>query len=135
MKKTLCSQGDYTIDHEYEATYLRWPGGHYPVGEHYGEPTCAVINEIDGWCVTGGEGLVVTAFEQGFPLRNDAARRRVTQRSLWRCDSFSPPTGLRWFVFGAWLAGPDQVQVVVDPGSDHAGLYEVDVRTLAWQKL
>jgi hypothetical protein len=137
MRTTLCRDGDYVIEHEYEQTYLRWPGGAYPLGDHYGDPTCAVTNAVDGWCVTGGEGLVITLFEDGLPAGGAlGGDRKSRQAALWRRrDGVSPPEGPAWFIYGAWFAGGDLVQVAVDPGSDHAGLYEVDVRTLAWRKV
>jgi hypothetical protein len=122
----------YVIEHEYELAYLRWSGGTYPLGEHYGDPMCAVMNTPDGWCVTGGQGLVITIFEDGLPEGGtQVAPQHVRQTELWR----PPPSGDVWYVFGVWYAGDDRVQAAVDPGSDHAGLYEVNVRTLAWHKV
>jgi hypothetical protein len=137
VKKILFSEGEYIIAHEYEQAYLRWPGGTYPLGDHYGDPTCAVMSILEGWCVTGGEGLVITWFEAGLPAAGDpAATGKVEQTALWRRrDSKPPPAGDPWYVFGVWLVGDTRVQAVVEPGTDHAGLYEVDVRTLAWRKV
>ena len=78
-KRTLCIDGYYAIEMEYEYSFLRWPGGLYPVGEHYGDCKCAVINTARGWCVTGGAGLVVTLFDGGLPHHRDPVNRdRVT---------------------------------------------------------
>lgn len=136
MKRVLCEDGDFAIEHEYEQSFLRWPGGVQLIGDHYGDATCAVMSTIDGWCATGGEGLVITLFEDGLPERNEpSGARKIRQSALWRArDGVPPPSGKAWFVFGAWFVRDHLIQVVVDPGSDHAGLYEVDVRTLAWRK-
>jgi hypothetical protein len=138
MKRILCSEAEYTIEHEYEQAYLRWPGGTCPLGDHYGDPTCAVMNATDGWCVTGGEGLVITLFHGGFPVGSDRFDvGKVKHTMLWRKrDGHPPPHGERaWFVEGACFIEGDRIQVVVDPGTDHAGLYEVNIRTLAWHKV
>ena len=138
MRKILCSDGEYVVEHEYEQAWLRWPGGSHPVGDHYGDPTCAVMSALEGWCVTGGEGLVITLFEAGLPAAHGpAATGKITQAALWRSRGGGkpPPEGDLWYVFGVWFAGEGRVQAVVDPGSDHAGLYEVDVRTLDWRKV
>jgi hypothetical protein len=55
---------------------------------------------------------------------------------LWRRDS-RPPSGPEhyWSVEGAWLYRDNLIRVVVDPVSDHAGVYEVNLTTLAWRKI
>lgn len=132
MRTTLFRDGDYFVDHVCEQSYICWPGGDYPAGAHYGDPLCAALNVQGGWCVTGGEGLVVTVFSAGLPRRGDPApAQSVAQTALWRSGDAKD---LR-FVVGLEIAGGDRVRATVDPQGNHAGVYEVDVRTLAWRRL
>jgi hypothetical protein len=79
--------------------------------------------------------LVVSIFKGGFPSGSKPINPQdVTQRELWR-RSNPPPIGPYWSIEGMWLYEDDLIRVVVDPISDYAGLYEVNVRTLAWRKL
>jgi hypothetical protein len=138
----LCWEGIYTVQHFSEDTYLVWKEGasdlevgRIELADHYGDPTCAVINSLNGWCATGGEGLAVSSFKGGFPSGSKPINPQdVTQRELWR-RSNPPPIGPYWAIEGMWLYEDDLIRVVVDPISDHAGLYEVNVRTLEWRKL
>ena len=135
-KDILCSVDDYTISRHHEDTILTWPDGRISVGDHYGDPTCAVINPSNNWCLSGGEGLVICCFEGGMPCGPGASNPpRITMRELWRRTN-PPPDGTdAWQVEGAWLYENDTVRVLVDPLSPEAGLYEVDVRTRVWRRL
>jgi hypothetical protein len=138
----LLVEDKYTVEHFSEDTWLLWKedasgleGGRIELADHYGDPTCAVINSINGWCATGGEGLVVSIFNDGFPSESKPINlQNVTQRELWRRRN-PPPIEPYWGIEGMWLFEDDLIRVVVDPISDHAGLYEVNVQTLVWRKL
>jgi hypothetical protein len=65
--RTLWNKLEYSIYAEWEYAVLAWPGGMYPIGRHYGDCTSAIANVSRGWCVTGGAGVAVTIFEDGFP--------------------------------------------------------------------
>jgi hypothetical protein len=134
-KTVLAADGEYRIEHFYENVALVWRGGSADIGDHYGDPTCAVINSSAGWCVTGGEGLVICHFEGGLPRGpGRVSSKRLKMLELWRRGN-PPPQSAFWSVQGAWLYQDDAVRVVVDPSSEHAGLYEINVTTLAWRKI
>jgi len=61
----LCRQGGYAIAHEYETAWLNWPCGNLPIGDHHGDPTCALIDPEGAWCLTAGEGVIVCLFRRG----------------------------------------------------------------------
>ena len=57
----LCVDGEYTIEFGFEGAFLAWDGGAVDIADHYGHPRCAVMDAAQGWCVTGGAGLVALA--------------------------------------------------------------------------
>jgi hypothetical protein len=67
ISRVLACDGDYRVEHLLEEATLVWSDGSVFVGDHYGDPSCALINEAAGGCVSGGEGLVICRFEPGFP--------------------------------------------------------------------
>src|SRR5437763_17210482 len=100
-RPVLAVEGERRIEHAYETATLAWNGGSIAIGDHYGDPDCAVINVEGGWCVTGGEGLVVCHFEGGLPAGPAPyAATRLTILELWRRGN-PPPSGPCWSVEGA----------------------------------
>lgn len=137
VRQVLAVDGEYKIEHLFENARLVWSGGSIDIGDHYGDPDCGLINANTGWCATGGEGLVIYHFEGGLPKGPARfSEKRLRMLELWR-RSNPPPSGAHrhWSVEGIWLCHDDLIRVVVEPLSEHAGLYEVDVKTLAWRKL
>jgi hypothetical protein len=133
----LFVDGEYRIESFCEDARLVWSGGSIDIGHHYGEPGCALINADAGWCVTGGEGLVICHFEGGLPKGPTRFPvERLKNVKLWRPGN-PPPSGAHdyWSVEGIWFYQNDLIRVVVNPLDEHAGLYEVDVKTLVWHKI
>ena len=87
--RELCRQGGYVIEHEYETAWLRWQGGRLLIGDHYGDPTCALIDPAGAWCLTAGEGVIVCRFSP--KLSEQDRPKRCEQAELWRRGS--PPLG------------------------------------------
>ena len=135
VRPVLAVDGECRIKHVFEDAKLVWSGGSIEIGDHYGDPNCGLVNTCVGWCATGGEGLVICHFDGGLPKGTArSAEKRLKKSELWRRSS-PPPSGAYWSVEGMWFYRDDLIRVVVEPVSEHAGLYEVDVRTLAWRKL
>jgi hypothetical protein len=145
-RQILCFEGAYTINGGYENVYLRWDGGGVDIGDHYGHPTAAIMDVAQGWCVTAGEGLEICHFERGFPGPGrpveDFPFRTL---ELWRHGNPPPDGQTCWFVEKLWFAESELdadgkpssilLHVLVDPGGKSAGLYEVDVVSLAWRRI
>jgi len=134
--RLLCRDGDHAVAEHFEEAVLLWPDGRFIMGDFYGHPSCAIINHKGSWCLAGGEGLIVCFFEDGLPSGPSSPDpARIETRKLWRDDNPPPDGKQMWFVEGAWFYTDDLVRVVVNPLAPEAGLYEVDVRTLAWRRL
>ena len=63
----LAESKNYLVEHEYE-TVLPSPrsGGKVVIGEFYGDPDVAIIDQEEKWCAIGGCGLIVYWLEQPF---------------------------------------------------------------------
>ena len=123
--RELCRQGDYRIEHEYEAAWLAWPGGRLAIGEHYGDPTCALIDPDVAWCLTAGEGVIVCLFSPRLSERDRPKRYRPME--LWRGSSPPPDGEKAWFVESAAHLPANRLRLLVEDRS-----YDLDIATLEW---
>jgi len=143
---TLCFEGDYAIRYAHEDVVLAWNGGMINIGRHYGNPNAAVMDVGEGWCVTGGSGLTINLFERGFPKAGEPVKD-FPFRTLNLWDACNPPPDGRdcWFVEGLWFRLSERdadgklvrvlVHALVEPGSERAGLYEVELLTRQWRRI
>jgi hypothetical protein len=55
----LAESPRFVVAHEFEIAYLieKATGKRYHMGDHYGDPRCALISPNEDWVVVGGEGL------------------------------------------------------------------------------
>jgi hypothetical protein len=145
-RSTLCFAGAYSIRYSHEEAYLRWEGGSLNIGDHYGNPNTAVMDVVQGWCVTGGEGLEICFFDNGFPKPGEPIVNypfRILE--LWRGANRPPDGRPCWFVEKLWFAESEWeidgklshvlLHVAVEPGTASAGLYEVDIVKLSWRRI
>ena len=132
-RRRLATAGNHEVWHAFERAYLSWPGGELFIADHYGDPTCAVIDVAGGWCMTGGEGLVLCRFDAGLPVGSAQTVPRMQVRELWR-RSNPPPSDACWFVSSLAPAAAGKVHVATDAAAEYRGFYEVDVATMAWRR-
>lgn len=132
MQNTLASEPTgFRINHDFEYAILEWPSGSLALGDHYGDPTCALVCPEHGWCVVGGEGIVVFDFGGSFSLDNPPSLEKCTPASLWRRAKPPPDSTACWFVSELTAVDADHVRAVVD----QHGSFEVNLRTLSWRAL
>ena len=63
----LARSAAFIVQHEYEhARVTAADGRHASLGEFYGDPAVALIDDHEQWCAVAGEGLVICRLEQGF---------------------------------------------------------------------
>lgn len=128
LSETLIAQKeDISLSHEYEEVYLDWSLGRLILGDHYGDPLCALIGADQSWCAVGGEGLEVVHFDP----TNLYDNRRF---DLWRRSNPPPDGALRWHVTELAEIDGTLVRAVLE-NQDGVWEYEVDVRTLQWRPL
>ena len=115
--RILAESSLFVLGHEFETVLLvdRRTGDRHAIREHYGDPCCGLIGPDDGWFVVGGAGLTYFDFQRG-------------EQSFLR-----DPVLL--FVHAIRLEASDRVRVLVDPWSDEASVWELDVGGSCMTKL
>lgn len=58
---TLCRSPHITVDHEFETVWAHGPGvpGQPTIGDFFGDPFGAAIDDAERWCVMVGCGVIV----------------------------------------------------------------------------
>jgi hypothetical protein len=139
----LCEEEPYSVVFFYEEVHLAWEDGAIDLGSHYGYANCGIMDAEQGWCVTAGSGLIITRFARGFPGKGKPiADFPYETHNLW---SPAPDGRDTWFVEGLWWRSTELdeagrpasvlVRALVEPASDRAGLYEIDLVSLAFRRL
>ena len=107
----LADSSRYILYHEYETPILREKGsGAVTVlPDHYGDPSCGIIDPREQWCIVGGEGCYLYFIES-------------------RTGSFflKEKSGA-CFIDSIRLTGTDTVEIIVDPWSDQHGTWQLNI--------
>lgn len=121
--RNLAESPKFVLAHEYETAFAinRHTGERHPIGEHYGDPTCALISPDEDWFLVGGEGLTFLDLNRG---RRDFLRR-----------SEEAITAHVYFVSAMRIDGPRSVRILVDPWSEEASTWQLDLEALAILKV
>ena len=131
MAGILAAAAGFRIRYDYEDAVLEWPGGRLALGDHYGDPACALLDLDQGWCVVGGEGLVVHDFGRPISAAAPPQADQVRRHELWRRAN-PPPDGARcWFVTALAPLGAQRVRAVTD---EH-GAFEIDLASRTFRRL
>ena len=113
-RRLLARSRHYRLISHFESVLLLRPdGSEVEIAELYGEPSTAVIDADERWCLVAGSGLVFYPLERGGSARS----------------MLSAP-GDTWWVEACYQHARDAVRFVVDPHGRHAGLYELDTVSL-----
>ena len=121
LGKTLAESQHYRLVHESVFLVEKTTGVRTPVADHYGDPAVGLIDKNEQWFATGGEGLVYLDFTRGV-------------REFFR-KGRPPNAEQTYFVHAMRPDGEEQIRVLIDPWSEFASTWVLDVRTLALRKL
>ena len=110
------------------------------VGDHYGGPSCGAISENERFCVSGGEGLVISdlageltyAFRPN-PLTSSRDFEFHSQREELCMTGFEP-TGV-FFVHALRVENSNQIRVLLDPWSKYASIWLLSIKNRRLEKL
>jgi hypothetical protein len=130
----LAESEHYRVNHELETVYLLRKTG-LPaiskdgvIGDFYGDPTAAIIDEKERFVIMAGRGLIIYNLVQPFePYRYDV------QTSQW-VEMFREERNC-WWVESLTQKEENTFHFTTDPNSDKAGTYELTLPDLAIQKL
>ena len=108
-ERVLAQSGHFFVTHEWEAVFVidRRTGARVGLGDHYGDPTCAVIAAEEEWFAAGGEGITIL--------------HRGRLHAVGRAE--------RWFVAAMREEPPGSLRVLLDPWGDTPGVVQVDPAT------
>ena len=106
----------FIVGHEYEYTWLinKTTGKEIYLGDFYGDPSFGLISVDNNWCLTGGESL-----------------------SLWKPGSEVLQINndnLKW-VCKARQTRPFKAQLLIDPYSEAAAIWSLNIQTLESYKV
>ncbi len=141
--KILAESESYILKRDYEHAKLQHKQSKEKimVGDHYGDPCCGLIAPDESWCITGGDGLILWFLEgnmwTGFRTRESGAQRNQLQ--------FKNPEDMRWlrsstedicrFVHDMKLVDSKSVRILLDPWSDYASTWLLDIETKTLAKV
>lgn len=127
----LAQSENYEVSHEYEVvllTRLSSSNQSVEIGDFYGDPQAAIIDEEERFVIMVGCGMIIYNLAEPFePYRYDL------QNSQWRELLREPKNP--WWIEGIIQAENNTFHFTVDPNSDKAGTYAVIFPNLAIQKL
>ena len=111
----LDETANFILMYKYEDAYLLVKATKEEVylGDFYGEPTCGVISKINDWCIVAGAKLVVWTENEIIEIvDSDIA-----------------------FVFEIRQIDKNKVEILIDPYSENASIWEFDVLTKGKRKI
>jgi hypothetical protein len=142
-KNILAESANCILTHNYEYARLlhKQSNEETAVGDHYGDPGCGLIAPDETWRITGGEGLVLWVQQGdmwvGFRTHDPAEK---TDRLI-----FKNPEDRRWlksftkdacqFVHDMRMADANTVRILLDPWSDYASTWLLDIETKTLTKI
>jgi hypothetical protein len=124
---TLAESSKYKIEYEYETVFLIHSAGQTVIGDFYGDPVAAVIDNDERWCAIVGCGLILYYLKPPFkPYEYDCKTEQ------WIEFYRTPPDD--WWIEDISQKDKNEIEFVVDPASDKAGTYRFDTEKLTITK-
>ena len=111
----LCETTELVALYEYETVILKDKASGELLFEDwfYGEPECGLIDNNNEWAIIAGEHLVVWTPKKSFTVKNE---------------------GLKW-VHSIRFKNESVAEILIDPWSDSASIWEIDLQTFVAIKL
>jgi hypothetical protein len=95
------------------------------IGDHHGDPTMGLVTADEVWFITAGEGLQCYSRASGL----------LTFFRRGHSPLAAPGSAAAWNVHDARLEGERVVRVLIDPWSEFASVWRVDLRDASVAKL
>ena len=133
MQQLLAQSKHYRVVHEYETVFLIGATQHaIPVGDFYGDPHAALIDQHERWCIMVGEGLIVYYLRQPFSpyVRPPSYLPPALTASEQWATRFRDTKEI-WWIDAVYQVGDNLVRFVVDSASEYAGVYKLSIPDLA----
>ena len=123
--RTLDESENFILGHEYEDVFLldKQKNKKLFLGSHYGDPTCGLIDPDEKWFISAGEGVLYFDF---------AAGSREFLRGGFINNSSEHQSA---FVHALRSIDKNAVEILLDPWSDYASVWVLDIEKLKISKL
>lgn len=110
MMIELAHSNNYRILHEFETVWLLSVGReNVVIGDFYGDPQVAVIDEDEKWCAVAGCGLIV------YFLREPFLEYRYNLQ-VGQYLEFGRTVGAEWWIDHIEQIGPFNLKVILESG-------------------
>lgn len=121
----LAQSRHFKVLHEFETVYLELESGErIVIGDFYGNPSGALIDWAEKWCLVYGKHLLLYYLKPPFsPFAWGSATEQY--QVLFE----------RWWFESAYQTGDDVVRLVADVYGARAGLYELEITSLNIRQL
>jgi len=83
------------------------------LGEFYGDPTCAIIDLENKWCLVGGSTMFLWTAEKTNEIKDNNLKWALKLRQI----------------------EPNKVQILIDPWSDNSSIWEFDIMLIQSKKI
>ena len=145
MEIVLDETRSYRLTHLYEDVwfYNKRTGQKQFAGEHYGDPEFGLICEADGWCISGGEGVVLcdkdgdlwSAFR--FQGRDEYSKPMTfeNEAEALLIKNTIKETKLPGYIAELEISDNGEIEIQVDPLNKLASRWRLDVSKMSLRKI
>jgi hypothetical protein len=132
---TLDETSNFRLFTDYEEVYAldKRSDARFWIGSHYGDAKCGLISPEETWFLAGGEGLTYFGFQKGFIELLREERLVISKNSRGRVKAHFDKKVM--FIHSIRLESVDAVRVLVDPWSDQASTWLLNISDLQLTKL
>lgn len=92
IRRILAQSNNFVIHHEYETVYLTFRNSNAQdvvIGDFYGDPNTAFIDDDENYCAVGGCGLIIYYLNKPFaPYQYDKKSKQWVELFRQREDLF-----------------------------------------------
>ena len=113
----------------------------FAAGDHYGDPTCGAISADERWYISGGEGLIFSAFS-GERICAFRGAKRCTLMEKFEIQSEGGTDWLNsknaddtFFVHALKVENSDRIRILLDPWSEYASVWLLEIANRRLTKL
>ena len=128
----LARSANWTVSNDYEEVYAhRADGLTVCISDHYGDPTCATIDEDESWVAVGGEGVTIYFLRPPF-----TPYQRSQSDEQWRDLLRDPSPYHIEGIYQNWDTETSPLRVVVDLNDfKKRGVYSISLSDFQVERL
>ena len=147
MEIKLTETASYLLSHLYEDVYFtnKTTDERLFIGDHYGDPEFGLISEVEGWCISAGEGILFrdadarmwSAFRQRNRDSNIDAQLILfenKQDELWTLNARSNHH-FPGFISALNVSETGEIEIELDPLSHIASKWKFNIANMTIKRI